>query len=331
MTLKNSIRSVCLILALLCTGCSTRREEAQALASAGTTAANTLGSTLQKTREDIPRHEESLILVAALDGGRDPDPKELTNLQQISDALESRIQVLDDLTKAYASLNKLASYDAGAETKTALDSLMGSITKYAKAVNGADIPAPVQDAIGIATKGIMDFVQSQKIKEASIAIRRSLEAIDKIMANEQQYYATTMKLLTNSHADAARSLWNIGLGKPAPIIKQHLGAYGLDFDDAQLAKFLAADNKDPAAQKLRVAVDKIIVLHAKQETDLETAILDKNITAIKSLEAEHLNLENGKQLDFAAISSILATIQQFADDLAQLRSSKATVKKKTNP
>ena len=338
---------------LLVAGCASQRDVFRALATAGVDSTTTLEEALRQKRKDLTRHVESLAISAALTDAPRVTDDEQKRVEALRRALGARAQAFSDLQKTYTALHALAAYDAAEEVATASTGLLGAISNYASTVGATGVPVGVQPLIDRSARLLADFIQSKKLRKAGAAIRGSLEPLTKVMEAELTAWGALDALLATSGADATRDLFRLGIGTPSAMLRTHLETNDFDFDAAHMDEVLAprlelitgpASSQTDAerirrenerrerrfneavtrAGKLRVAVDRVVVLRTEERITLHKAALAKSIDALKELAEEHRKLEERESLDLARVTSILAVIRGYAEDAAALRRTPAS-------
>ncbi|HMM33492.1 MAG TPA: hypothetical protein PKA62_01980, partial [Thermoanaerobaculia bacterium] len=150
---------------------------------------------VRETAASVDRYVEAQILLAPLTGRPDPPGETLATLRKVRSVLAARADAMSELGAAYAGLDALAAFDAAEQVERGVNDLAGAVSAYRVAL-GQPVVAPVP-AFGV-SKGLGAFAgarQAARLKQASAAIRESLERFVVLLRTERDVHASLRRAL----------------------------------------------------------------------------------------------------------------------------------------
>jgi hypothetical protein len=320
-----SVRVSVLLLALATlAGCaSSARPRATALAAAGGTAARVATESMRETEASVDRYVEAQILLAPLTGRPEPGEETLLTLRRVRSVLAARSAAMAELGAAYAGLDALAAFDSAGTVEKGVDGLVGAVSAYREAL-GQPAIAPVP-AFGL-SKGLGAFAgtrQAARLKEASAAIRESLERFVALLRKEQEVHASLRRALVEGQGSAARAFAALGLGRPGALLAPHAAAFGLAWDEKEYDGALSLLRKEPSItgrpgasreDDLRAALDRVLEHRVARRVDLEAALVDETLAGLEALVLAHRSFEAKRETDLAAVLEHVAAVRALLDE-----------------
>lgn len=320
------IRRIAALLLLLTiavvAGCGTvDRGSAKELSSQGNKFASTTATAALASQEEFNRYLEGKYLVAALANQDKPTPQMTADVERVAKSSAARKEMLKRLGDVYSRLGDLASYDAAGEVESSVNGFTGAVNAFATSV-GAKTP-PISDITGkISSAGagwLADYAQSQKLKTASALIRERLVSARDLLKREKTLLVSIREEMDEGSGKAALALWNKGVGFPEPILREQLGDYGLTYD----AKQAAAAVSDPkVSDAFKTAIKDIVQARTKRQVEMQGSAMSDTIAGFDDLIAAHVKLEAGEQLSLESLTTRLAQMRGFVEEIEKAHSQK---------
>lgn len=323
MTRPVRVSVVLLSLAALAGCTSTARPRAGALASAGSAATRVAGDSVRETAASVDRYVEAQLLLAPLTGRPDPAEETLATLRKVRSVLAARGDAMSELGAAYAGLDALAAFDAADQVERGVNDLAGAVSAYREALGQPSV-APVP-AFGL-SKGLGAFAgarQAARLKQASAAIRESLERFVALLRTEREVHASLRRALVEGQGSAARAFAALGLGRPGALLAPHAAAFGLAWDEKEYDGALALLRKEPSItgrpgtnreDDLRAALDRVLEHRVARRVDLEGALVDETLAGLEALVLAHRSFEAKQETDLAAVHGHVAAVRALLDE-----------------
>ncbi len=336
-----------IIFFLLAAGCATISPQAGAkLADTGAETANTAKSTIKGTRLGLETYIQGLYLQAALRGTAPPDAatpsgdSTLKEVEKIEKSLAARESVLTAMANTYASFGALAKSNFAQDLPQAVEKFGGAINGYATAVAYKAPLPPI--AINLASQGAALLAQSilaHKLKECSKTIRDGVTQFRNIFDKEKQDIVDINKEMVKESGRIAKRLWELGIGRPHPILRTYLGDFGLEYDEQQVNRMMDSLSTQPKTQvkhskrvietqsgglskngtKLKEAILNVINRRIKLNQDLQDEIMVKTEASLDELIKAHENFEKGEPLNLEILTQHLVELKTISDMVKQLR------------
>lgn len=318
------------------------RQSGKALGTAGQTVAQTLQDqtdAARKTLEVLPEwwavHDalvcanvppgdlRTTCLNNVRDAIRRPLPTTpLTEAQKtLVTVMAKRATAAGALRDAYQAFVNLATYDAAAETETAIKGAFGAINDLSQAAaalapQGVALPtisstfADVAGGLG----GIFAEERQRKlILAASLDLHRAADAMTKALTVERDQAASESLLSTlRDEQDVLYSSFvQAGLINPRDALSPLL---------AEIAPGIQMVQVPPAANNAEVIVTAAVISLAERSRRQQEAVVssyDAALAALKALSAEHAKLEAHQQLNLDSILGEAQRIKAVLSDLKQ--------------
>jgi hypothetical protein len=334
---RRGLYAALLIAGVSVAGCATAgRQAAIQLADAGAVTAKQTETLLVQTTGTLQPYVESQFLLAPLRGIEPPGGELLKTIERVDRALSLRIRVMTNLGAAYAAIKEHASHDAAAAVEKGVADVTGSVNAYAALVapGAALIPETAAFVISKAAGAIAGAKQVRQLKAASVAIRERIEKFRGVLAKEADLLESIRRVTDATTATNTQVLWDLGLGRPDPIVRSHLETFGLQYDAQQftaamkqLEKEQTTDSPPPGcpapcntkAARLRFGVAQVVRQRANRSIMLGREVVTQHADALATLEAAHRDFEAGKFVDAAGIATELETLRAVVDELTRLR------------
>lgn len=309
--------------------CATIDKEAtNKLATTGITLSNGLAINLIEQNEGLDFYIEARCLDSGLTGKPELTETLITTIEDIQKLITARKNMFDELSKVYTSLQALASYNAGSEMESAITDFTGALNSYAETL-GSEKPVLSNAAGQIAsmTGGIIiEKVQSAKIITASKLIRERLNTIVALMEaknekNEIKELSAITKIsivVMNERYALAKALWKRKMASPNSIFKHFIENSGFDS---------TIDKSIPASNDMLNAIEKLYEHREKSYRESIKSTYNVNVTALKELINQHVELEKGKPLNVETLKSYVEIINKYTGLIIELQKS---LKEKSN-
>ena len=323
MTRQVRVSVVFLALATLAGCTSASRPRAVALASAGTGVTRAAVDSVRETAASVDRYVDAQLLLAPLTGRPEPPEETLAALRRIRAALSARAEAMAELGTAYSGLDALAAFDAADRVERGVNDLAGAVSAYREALGRPGV-APVP-AFAL-SKGLGAFAgarQAARLKQASIAIRESLERFVELLRSERDVHASLRRALVEGQGSAARAFAALGLGRPGALLAPHAAAFGLAWDEKEYDGALALLRKEPSItgrpganreDDLRAALARVLEHRVARRVELEGALVDETLAGLEGLVLAHRYFEAKRETDLAAVLEHVAAVRALLDE-----------------
>lgn len=325
MPVIRSVRALALFAACaVLAGCaSSARPRAAALASAGNAATRVAADSIRETGTSVDRYVEAQLLLGPLTGRPDPEEETLATLRKVRTVLAARAEAMAELGTAYSGLDALAAFDAAGAVEKGVNDFAGAVSAYREALDQPPV-APVP-AFGL-SKGLGAFAgarQAARLKQASVAIRESLERFVALLREEREVHASLRRALVEGQGSAARAFAALGLGRPGALLAPHAAAFGLAWDEKEYDGALSLLRKEPSItgrpgmnreDDVRVALDRVLEYRVARRVDLEGALVDETLAGLEALVLAHRSFEAKRETDLAAVLEHIAAVRAILDE-----------------
>ncbi len=336
------LRLLILVMIVALIGCAgIDRQSGKALGTAGLTVVQTLQDQTdmaRKTLEVLPEWwgvHDALVCVnvpsvdsraTCLKNVRDaiksPMPKTpLTEAQKtLSTVMAKRATAAGALKDAYQAFVNLATYDAAAETETAINGAFGAINSLSQAAatlapQGVVLPAisSTFTNAAVALGGIVAEERQRKLMlTASLDLHKATDAMIKALTVERDKAASESLLSTlRVEQDTLYSSFvQAGLVSPRDALAPLL---------AEIAPGIQMVQTPPSANAEEIITAAEISLAERSRRQQEAVVIsyDAALAALKALSAEHAKLETHQQLNLASILGEAQRIKAILTDLKQ--------------
>lgn len=233
--------------------------------------------------------------------------------KDLLDIIDKRQKALKALNDAYATFGDLSNYDAGQNTATAVENAFGKINTLSASL-GAILPAgvviaPITATITKALGGLgaltADQRQSELTKAASKDLHTALDAMIKVLQNEEDSVAmkSLMVELQDEMDRMEKSTLEAGLGSTMGILGSF---YSKVAPDITLTSSTAPSNSDLATAAAKQILAQTM---SSREHSLESAY-DQAISVLVAVRTEHEKLEATQGVN---VSLIIAEVQHLRD------------------
>lgn len=318
------------------------RENGKALGMAGQTVSQSLQDqtdTARKNLESLPEwwgvHDAFVcadvradLQKSCLDNVRksikSPQPQNpLSNAQKaLVSVMEKRATAAGALRDAYQAFVNLATYDAAAETETAIKGAFGAINNLSQAASvlapqGIVLPA-ISSTFTSVTEGVGGILAEERQKKlllaASLDLHKATDALIKALTVERDKAASEslFLMLQDEQDNLYSSFVQAGLVNPinalAPLLAEI--APGTKMEQAPPVKNI---------EVIKTAAEISLAERSRRQQEAIVKSYDASLAALKALSAEHAKLEAHQQLN---LTYILGEAQQIKSVLSDLKQSK---------
>ena len=244
------------------------------------------------------------------------------NIVAIQKELAARADVLGSLSKAYAALAALASYDAAGNFSTSIASLNTSLRNYATATKITPLPASAGPVTGVVGGIIINAIQQQQVRDA---VDQLLPLVGQVISSfeaNRQIYVDLDNSIADQASKATLELYNGGLFSITPILTSFGAPYG--FTPVANADTLL---HEPANQKYLKALQSAGRLQVAQQTSSVGAAFDASLSALKKLQTQHQALHDGKPVDLSLLLADVNYVQTITNQMIAALNTKTSTGK----
>jgi hypothetical protein len=321
-------------------GCASIRESGQALGTAGQTATQTLVDQTEASRKTLNALPEwwgvhDALVCANIKSGTEnrttclnniknsihqPQPvRPLDNAQKtLLEIMSKRIVAEQALRDAYQSFVNLAVYDAGTETKQAIEGALGAVNELTAAAatiapQGVALHA-ISSTFTTVASGLGNFIASERQEQLILAanddLLKATNAMTQALTVERDKAASISLFTTlGAEGDALYSTFvQSGLVSPRDALMPLLMQIA---PNAQMAQIPPSANDDV----IRTAATISLAEQSRRKQNAIAASYDASLAALKALSAEHEKLKNGHEINLDSIVSQAKRIQTLLEDI----------------
>jgi hypothetical protein len=292
-------------------GCASAQiGRAQALALAGSSASASLNTAADHT---VQAYDGALQLEDLQDAllGIPPSPPSKQH-QQVAAQLEARATVAARLKDAYAAFEALSGYDAAGEFQQSATGLFDAIDNAGHTANTSEKTdrALIEQAGG----ALLQLRQADRLRKASIAIRRGLETYKRILDTSSPGLISIEKEAVNAHYAVVHDLWKRGLLQGSELLTTAAPESGLALVGKPDA-YVVGDKTSNAIVSF--------VLDKRQRNALQ-AVVDADEAhrlLVAQLIAKHAEFEKGGPLNVAELQSSATQLLAATEAIANAKGS----------
>jgi hypothetical protein len=317
------------------------RESGKALGTAGQTVAQTLQDQTDAARKTLEVLPEWWAVHDALVCANVPSVELRTNcLNNVRDAIKSpvpktpltaarktlatvmarRAAAAAALRDAYQAFVNLATYDAAAETETAIKGAFGAINSLTTAAaelapQGVALSA-ISSTFTTVAAGLGSILAAERQKKlmltASLDLHKATDAMIMALTVERDQAASQslLSILRDEQNTLYSSFVQAGLVNPRDALAPLLAEIALGI---QMVQTPPAEN----AEVIRTAALISLAERSRRQQEAVVISYDAALAALKALSAEHAKLEANQQLNLASILGEAQRIKAILTDLKQ--------------
>lgn len=303
--------AIFLIVVFLSTGCSSISiEGARQLGASGKDVVVQHQRNILASDEEYQRAMDAESLFHGISGTMNsPAYKAILELyDKIQLELSSRSVVFSTLAGAYDAFGNLAGLDASTEVETSIGNLGGAVNSYAVAIGQEPVISDATTGVISRIGGLVAAeVQKEKIKEASILIRKRLKTFVELFEDPlvREQILGFKSVLGSNRKAAIEKLWDKGVYSPKPLLDE-MGAEAGFVAQTDAITLVIAD------KQLSNGLWEVANRRLSHKIGLIEKGYDASVKALKRLIAEHEKLEKGQELDLSRLRQIAARLQSIA-------------------
>ncbi len=298
-------------LVVLLAGCSSLSiESAKNLGTAGQEISAQSTANIFASENEYQRAMEAEAFFRGIAGMKIPEQLS-RNFKTIQAELSARKTVFSKLGDIYDAFSDLVGVDADTEVETAINGLGDAVNGYAAARKKSPVISSSANGVIAKIGGLIAAeVQTKKIKQSSILIRKHLAAFIKLFEDPlvRTEITTFKQNLAQNRASAIQLMWKKGVYDPSPLIDQMGADAGLKANKNAI-KFI----NDPNDTTIKRGLESVIVARLNRKINLIVNGYDDSVKAVKELIVKHKKLEEGKELSLARLRQIIAELQRITE------------------
>lgn len=235
-------------------------------------------------------------------------------VEDIQLRLTARRAVFRKLSQMYSAFKELSDYDAAGEFETAVDGLFTAVKGYHDAVGSTNLDPRVTTIIAPVVGWLTRGAQAKKIVLASEQIRTTLGTTIALMEVELDDYNDMLEASALANAKVAKKLFERGIGRPHPILRSHLGSFGIEYNDSDYTQLPPLDK-----EIVQRAVFLVVDLRMKRQIALSKNLFASQLDALRELVILHKSVEKKSWPDMTQLVAYLIEIRTTVDKLNEIR------------
>ena len=314
-------------------GCASVRDSGKALGTAGQAATQILADQSETARVSITVLPEwwgvrsALVCANTKPGSKErstclinPPPSHTLKEAQktLVDVMTKRIVAEQALRDAYQAFTNLAIYDAGAETKVAIEGALGAVNELTAAAatlapQGVALHA-LSTTFTTTASGLGNFIASERQEKLILAANEKLlQATDRMILalkdeRDSKAFISLLEVLRVESDTLYSTFVQSGLISPREALMPLLLQIA---PNAQMVQSPPSANEDV----IRKAATISLVEQSKRKQDAIAASYAASLAALKALSVEHEKLKNGHEINLDSIISQAKRIQTLLDEI----------------
>lgn len=299
---------------VFCAGCSSiNLHTAKNLADTGSNTSITIAEAYGQRIDDLELYLEGENILAGLKKGYSvPDKKTISAVDAVKGEMLQRQEIFNNLVKTYEAFAELAVYDESEKIETSMRNLTSAVNDYSRmSENKVYFSKPQEDLAAITTTHLFEKYHELKVKNASILIRKRLEAIHQLLSakTESSAIRAMEDELDRSQFKVVIALWKEGLGLPTEIIARHIEVYGLQVNSKETIKQI----QRATGGKMQQAIENVMRFRNQRHIRNRRQAYAAAVQSIQALITAHHQFEQGKEFSLESLHNFLRKINQYAE------------------
>ena len=331
---KNSLL-ILLISLSGCAGISFDRTGAKSLSSAGQAATEELQKQADQTSQSLKSLQTTSGVTEILNchgvkdasirkqciSGAEAKNQAFDEAQQkLLEIIDKREMALSELSKAYVSFGKLATYDAAQETTTSVETAFNSINNLTTSLNAVLsanlVIAPITATIGKVLGGVGAAFAEKRQAELVMATNKDLEiAVNALILalSLERDLAGMKSLMMELQSEKSRleaASFSAGLAFPINVLKTF---YADELPEMEIEASPSDVNADLYVHSANYILKESKALREKQVAQA----YDHSIASLSAVSAEHKKYELQKEIDVSGVITEISHIVKHTQPIGK--------------